>query len=428
MPISTTQSKPKLSFLELQKDAERQNTLAIAKREDVARSRITFGVSSALALQNALKKSSKKNEVLEGYCYKLLQCAKCSNHWVGEDLLNKETGELYPANGVIKACGLKLCPSCVALTSKRSRKELMLSLKNQKLQSGENYNFITKTIPNPNLSLLLTRKIIYRADTLMRKREYSIKHIRGGVKSEEFTITENGFHYHIHSLCITKFLSFEQFRKEWTDCVRIAFEEFSILFEVKNKDGLLSVKIERVSSSQNSLKGAVQEVCKYITKSDSWEKLPEKDLMEIASIERFPRMFELFGYFRFQRTENEILNFRQPFITYLIKYLLINAVLQILEYLKKEIEKLGQNAILDTKEISDGNIFDFAKFSGNSPPNETEKRQRQLNWRRHIENFGLKSYQVRHSDETELASEYRRFVLKTKHPYATFWTLAGEAI
>ena len=217
-------------------------------------------------------------------------------------------------------------------------------------------------------------------------------------------------------------MSFEQFRKEWTDCVRIAFEEFNIPFEVKNKDGLLSVKIERVTASPNGLKGAVQEVCKYITKSDSWEKLPEKDLMEIASIERFPRMFELFGYFRFQRTANEVLNFRHPFVT----YLLINAVLQILEYLKEEIEKFGQNTILDTKQISDGEIFDFAKFSGNSPPDEKEKRQRQLNWRRHIEHFGLESYQVRHSDERELASEYRRFVLKTKHPYASFRTLDGQ--
>lgn len=427
MQISTDQTKPKFSLIELQKNAERQNALAIAKREDVAQSRISFGTSSALALQNALKKRSKKNEVLEGYCYKLLQCAERSNHWIGEDLFNSETGELYPANGVVKACGLKLCPSCVAMASKRSRKELTLSLKNLKLLSNESYISITKTMPNPNLSVLKSRKIIYRAETLMRKRDYVINHIRGGAKSEEFTVTKIGYHYHIHSLCVASFLSYERFRKEWTDCVRIAFEEENIPFEVNTKDGLLMVRIDKVNSSKNGLKGAVQEVCKYITKSDSWEKIPEKDLMEIASIERFPRMFELFGCFRLNRTENEILNFQQSYLTYLIKFLLINNVLQVLEYLIEEIEKLGQNTILDTKQISDGKIFDFAKFSGNSPPDEKEKRQRQLNWRRHIENFGLESYKVRHLNETELMSEYRRFVLKAKHPYATFWTLDGVA-
>lgn len=293
-------------------------TLSLENREAVAESRISFGNSSALALRDAIAENGLPTQAIAGVFYRLRACALPSNHWVADDLHNQKTGELYAGNGTLLSCGSKLCPNCIAKASNRSRKELNLSLKNQKLFTGESYKFITLTVPNPDLPLLKTRAVLDRAWTLFRKREYFIDHIRGGSKSEEFTVTKNGYHYHYHLFCVARFLNYDRLRREWTSCVETAFKEFNLPFEVNNKDGLLSVVVKKVNSSRSGLKGAIQEVCKYITKSDSWENIPRKDLLEIASIKRFPRMFELFRFFRDQRNVNAIISFQHPFITYLL--------------------------------------------------------------------------------------------------------------
>jgi len=116
---------------------------------------------------------------------------------------------------------------------------------------------------------------------------------RGGVKSEEFTVTKNGFHYHLHCIFLSKWLLFNEVRRTWTDCVRQAFAEHERPFEVKTSDGMLIIKIKQITPTEAS----IQEVCKYITKSDSWGKLRSTDFLDIALIPRWFRMFELMGSF-----------------------------------------------------------------------------------------------------------------------------------
>jgi hypothetical protein len=393
-----------------------QNSLQnseLNKREDVAESRISFGHSSALALRDALKQSKVTDEEVWGLCYRIWTCSDRENHWVGDDLHNTETGELYAGNGNLWSCGSKLCPSCVAKASKRSREELKLSVKNQKLLTGEMYQFITLTIPNPNLPLIQTRAVIDRIWTLFRKRDYFKQKVKGGSKSEEFTLTKNGYHYHYHLLCITRFLNFTEFRREWSECIEIAFREFNLPCEFKTEDGLAMVKIKRLSSSVNGLKGAIQEVCKYVTKSDSWEKLPQKDLIEIASIKRFWRMFEIFGSFRTQRNANVVLESPNVFVTYLLTKL----VVEILKYVQTG-ERI---TILDTKQISDGECSDEL---GNLPE-KVPKRQRELSWRRYIFENGLESYFEKLAEQVEKTRYARKCFLSLKYKYATFRTLDG---
>jgi hypothetical protein len=288
--------------------------------------------------------------------------------------------------------------------------------------TGEAYRFITLTVPNPNLPLLKTRAILDRCFTLFRKRDYFIRHIRGASKSEEFTITPNGYHYHFHFLAVTRFISWEAFRREWTDIVERVFEENQIPFSVATADGMLMVRIDKVTGSVNGLKGAVQEVCKYITKSDSWEKIPEEDLIEVAAVERFPRMFELLGSFRTQRAANAILAFHHPIVT----LLLIRAIVLMLRKLKEIIKRDGAHTILDTKCLSDGKVSDLDRFSGASPPGPSLKPARQLNWRRYIEQFGLDNYRLRLVGDIENAREYRKCALRMKYPFASFRTLDGQ--
>jgi hypothetical protein len=393
-----------------------QNSLQnseLNKREDVAESRISFGHSSALALRDALKQGKVTDEEVWGLCYRIWTCSDRENHWVGDDLHNTETGELYAGNGNLWSCGSKLCPSCVAKASKRSREELKLSVKNQKLLTGEMYQFITLTIPNPNLPLIQTRAVIDRIWTLFRKRDYFKQKVKGGSKSEEFTLTKNGYHYHYHLLCITRFLKYKEFRREWSECIEIAFREFNLPCEFKTEDGLAMVKIKRLSSSVNGLKGAIQEVCKYVTKSDSWEKLPQKDLIEIASIKRFWRMFEIFGSFRTQRNANVVLESPKVFVTYLLTKL----VVEILKYVQTG-ERI---TILDTKQISDGENLDEL---GNLPE-KVPKRQRELSWRRYILENGLESYFEKLAEQVEKTRYARKCFLSLKYKYAIFRTLDG---
>jgi hypothetical protein len=350
-------------------------------------------------------------------CNRVWACSEPENHFVGDDLHNRQTGELYAGNGNLWGCRSKLCPSCVAKASRRSRKELTLALKNQKLLTGESYQFITLTMPNPGLPLLQTRSIMDTAWTLFRKRDYYIQQVRGGSKNEEFTITKNGYNYHFHLLCVTKFLSYSKFRHEWTECLKIAFSKLNLPVEFNTSDGLAMVKIERVNSSVNGLKGAIQEVCKYVTKSDSWEKISEKDLLDIAAIERFPRMFELLGFFRTQRNANSLLESPNVFITYLLSKLLI----EVLKKLEQIINKDGQTFILDTKEISDGkHSTELEKL-----PDKIPKSKRQVNWRKYIAEFGLTQYIDRLTEQVSRTRDARKCFLKQKYEFAVFHTMDG---
>jgi hypothetical protein len=397
-----------------------QNSLQnsnLTERENVAEKRIALGASSAYALRRAIIHNKITNEEVHGLCHRVWTCSEPENHFVGDDLHNRQTGELYAGNGNLWGCGSKLCPSCVAKSSNRSRKELNLALKNQKLFTGEMYQFITLTMPNPNLALLQTRSIMDRAWSLFRKRDYFVEKIRGGSKSEEFTITENGYHYHFHLLCVTRFLSFENFRREWTECLITAFREANLPCKFNTADGLAMVKIKRLNSSANALKGAVQEVCKYVTKSDSWEKISEKDLLDIAKIARFPRMFELFRFFRTQRNVNAVLEFPNVFITYLISQLLT----ELIENIKEIIETGSKNIILDTKEISDGENSSEPR----ELPDKVPKPERQANWRKYIAEFGLEDYLERLAEQVYKTRETRKYFLKYKYEYATFRTMDG---
>jgi plasmid rolling circle replication initiator protein Rep len=409
----------------------------LSERENVAEKRIAFGVSSALALRRALIHNEIEEQEPWGLAKRIWTCSERENHFVGDDLHNRETGELYAGNGNLWGCGSKLCPSCVAKSSIRSRKELTLALKNQKLFTGESYQLITLTMPNPNLPLLLTRSIMDRAWSLFRKRDYFIEKIRGGSKSEEFTITENGYHYHFHLLCVTRFLSFDKFRREWTECLQIAFSEQNLHCEFKTADNLAMVNIKKLNSSANGLKGAILEVCKYVTKSDSWEKISEKDLLDIANVKRFPRMFELFRLFRTQRNVNVKLDINSGF-NFRIIYSLLSIVSEsfrskdkkrmrrafvfLLRFCRgQEVFDFDGDTILDTKEISDGE-----KFSRSANlPEKVPKRRKEVGWREYILKNGLERYFEKLAEQVGKTREARKYFLSLKYEYATFHTLDG---
>lgn len=256
--------------------------------------RLEAGRSVVTALQISAKqlKDYDRREC-EALAMRISRCNAKSNAWLQPDAYSLETGECYDAAGTFWNCNSKLCPNCLAKQSARSRKKLREALQQQKLIIGERLYFATFTIKNPGLSLSRTRELVYRAWSLFRKRKLCVDLVRGGAKTEEFTVTKGGFHYHLHTILLSRYLHFNEIRRLWTECVQTAFDEAGLELQINTSDGMLLVNVQHVKSREQT----INEVCKYITKSDSWAKMPPAALAEISLVRRWCRMFELFGSF-----------------------------------------------------------------------------------------------------------------------------------
>ena len=262
-------------------------------------------IEAGNAIAEFLEETTDKAHVadrheLRALATRLRFCNHPANSFLVKNATANASTETFDAIGRLWRCGSKLCPDCLARQSRLNRKKVRVALSAQRMRRGDRYYFTTFTIPNEGLPLVLARSIVNRAWTLFRKRKLCASLIRGGLKTEEFTVTSKGYHYHLHCLFLSKFLLFQEVRRNWTECVETAFEEHEQTFVCRNKDGMLSVVVKTVKPDERML----QEVCKYITKSDSWLKLQSKDLHEIALIRKWNRMFELFGSFRSLSSED----------------------------------------------------------------------------------------------------------------------------
>lgn len=226
-------------------------------------------------------------------------CNSRDNLWRGKAMINFETGELYDGSGRFWYCNSRLCPCCASRSARGHRKLVREALK-LPLLVGQYRKFVTFTIPNHGRSLHESRRIVNYAWSLMRKRAWWKRTIKGGCKSEEFTLTRTGIHYHVHSILISKYILFEILRSEWTKAYMKAAERFGLPISVATADSLLIVNVRNISNRDQ----AANEVCKYITKSDSWKKLNPTDLLDVLRLKRFPRVFEMFGTWRNTATAN----------------------------------------------------------------------------------------------------------------------------
>jgi len=286
-------------------------------------------------------------------------------------VVDKHTGEILPLQTHLWRCNSKLCPDCLAKERRRNRRKIELAIAQQKLFIGESYNFITFTVPNLGLNLLATRALVSASWQLFRKRKWTKSVIIGYAKSEEFTLTRKGYHYHIHLLVRSKYIFFDRLRTEWTECVRAAYKAAGIDLKVSTADRLLIVNCQRVSS----VTGAIKEVCKYITKSDSWRKISKKELLQVALITRWHRMFELGGTFA-ERNRN-----KAP----------LPSTTDELNFFKEpDASSVINKIILDNKNLSDG-----------GRPSSTES------WRKQLHTLGLKAYALKLTAQIKSTQERR---------------------
>ena len=286
---------------------------AIAKEHEYRSHSAAIITELKLAEQTAITAHKRQLHALIG---RLQLCNHAENLYRVIGAYRETNGTTSDSVGRFWRCNSKLCPSCLARQSRINRNKLRAAIDQQQPKKKQTYKFITMTIPNPDLSLVMTRSIVQYAWSLFRKRSLFRALVEGGAKSEEFTLTPNGYHYHLHILALTDWILYAEFRRTWTDCVETSFIEH----DHKDKWQESQAERERLNAEWNAkhpneepkedtdlivvikecqpTESAIHEVCKYVTKSDSWSKIDRKDLIEIAMIRRWSRMFELFGSFK----------------------------------------------------------------------------------------------------------------------------------
>jgi hypothetical protein len=379
-------------------------------RVGVALGRIARGKRVARAIVRACGACGSDVKMPRAVAGRIQMCASPANHWTGDVFINPETGETEEGNGTLWSCASRLCQSCVSKMAARSRGELRVAVGYYKLNPRERYYFLTFTAPArvERLTLKQSRAVIVRAWQLLRRRG-EWRQVEGGAKSEEFTLRAWGHHYHIHVLGVSRWIVTKTLRAAWTECLMKAYGEAGLAWRCGTSDGLARVHVELVTPRDvktrrskgagdiglRGLNSAILESAKYLTKSDSWEKLDAGDLVETAAVERWGRMFELFGCLRDARKAAR-------------------------EATKQETQ--ASSSYVHTTEIKDGEL---SVASGTDPPKEMVKERRRT-WRDELRERNIDEWRSWQLMKVKQTIEARRSVLWLKYPHATFYDLNGE--
>lgn len=254
-----------------------------------------LGRATATYLLDILKKFPHESTDYKAFVAERIRlCNDPKNFWFAKDF-KARNGDRFNASGKYFHCNSVVCSSCQQHRSRDKRRRLRSVLKLIEPRSNESFQFVTLTVPNGNRSLYDNHKFVDYAFSLLRKRKWFIETFRGAVKCYEFTKTPKGMHFHVHMLSLSRYIQFNKLRVEWTDCVRKALKKkFDEDMTVHTADQLLFANVKKVYD----LDSMVFELTKYITKSDSWLKVKQLELLEYATADQLPRMFEMLGKFR----------------------------------------------------------------------------------------------------------------------------------
>jgi hypothetical protein len=361
---------------------------------------------------------SSENPLMMAQAERIKRCCSDDNLFVGEDFHTSD-GELFEGKGSLWACNSRLCPNCVGKLSKRNRRIIRYVIENQKLLVGENWYAVNFTLPNLNLKdveLPLIAEIMQAAwkrfsalETRANKKPTWFQNIiRGGFKNCEFTYTENEiYHYHLHTLLVAKSRigrdNFIEIRRHWTKALIFAFDKFGIELKINSKDGLANVFVEKRKFNSRNREKTINELCKYVTKNESWREIPIDQLETVVAVPRFWRMFESFGVCRQTARKMNEKTVKTP----------ANADYES----ANQSANLNDDAYLDTNELINRRENELLKEG---------KRSRRVSWRIRVKEIPLWQYKMELADEIEEVQRFRKFQLQRRFEFATFQTLGGE--
>lgn len=389
---SLQNTKPKLSLLERQKNKNLDGEFISGVLRDSSDGRLVQGLSD-----------------------RIWACCQYNNLFTADDLHTAD-GELYEGRGQLWACNSRLCPICTGRLAKRNRKISRYIVENEKLFVGENWYFITLTMPDlslTDLSLMDCRNVINKTWRKFSRSKWFKDISRGGMKDEEFTVGEQQqYHYHLHlmAVCRTRIQrnSFREIRHEWTRALEKAFRELDIEFQCNTADGLAVCNVQKVWNKERS----ILELCKYITKTTDWARIPPAQLADIATVKRFPRMFETYGVCKETAKQSRA---------------------------KAKSKTNEPDTYLDTKKItvSENDSSDHQEFDADTiredisdsgePANSHAPPPKRKTWRELCRILPRKDWIKHLEDEISKVQDYRRRQLRDKFAFASFKTLNGTA-
>ncbi len=363
-------------------------------------------------------------------------CADPSNHFTATDLVTSNgTGECFDGYGILAGCGHKLCHACIAKDGKGNRREAEYAYKTvtEKMLVNERWRFVTFTMPPIYEGIVITNKILRTAWRSFVNSEYFSETFRGSIKGIEFTmgdkrIKRKRYHWHIHLLALGFFIDKDELKARWTNHVERAFKKFGLVFQSQAKDGFAVVNVQDIvarvsdSSKEKTREGALSDVCKYMTKSESWRDVPAAHLLEVASIRRWSRMFSTTGVCRevleAKNNAKKALKEAQSFAS--AEREAKRAAL------RASIKTTSENLETETKDLCSYNGLNVRFFeqdssvaiSGSSLPVKMEMGRE--SWRDMASRVGLSAYFLHRAKQMTLQIIVRKSQLVEKFGFATF--------
>jgi hypothetical protein len=429
------------------------------------------------------------SKAARGESHLLKACASPSNTHTIENLLSKD-GELFDGHGTRACCHSRLCPSCSALRKRRIRAGVREGIErgDGAARAGDRWRFITLTTPTfAGVELQIVRSVVNRAWRLFMKRTWYESIARAGVKGEEYTLGDerriasegrawslgtDGYHFHIHLLLLCGFVDWKRLGEEWTESLTEACRAVELQCDIRTAHGRAVVDVRQVVDKKKrgrfiTTEGAINEVCKYLTKHKTFLQMPDAELLKLIEMKRWSRSVELLGECRKpraketrpRRTKAERAAFEEAARGAELMPVLIEARLQALKdngeqraeqrdargrviragvddfdlerQARSELSVCGalewktvraviaRTSYLDTENLifRDDRERQEAIFKRRTRANPLRELLRIMDYERWCEMVDEYFFQVREWRKTQLARRY---------PYATFRTLAGE--
>jgi len=241
--------------------------------------------------------------------------------------LNRQDGTFFEGKGALWLSGSRLDPFYRAVERTRTRKRVLQALSQVRAKHGELWRFVTLTVPTPiGVDCKTVIELLQLSWVLFRKRKWWIALVLAGIKSVEFTLgdekrlrsegrewdhTRDGYHVHLHLLVLSKWIDWSALGEEWTECLKEAARRNGIQLQIRTSHGRAVVHVllvtDRKSKSKAaiSFEGAIQEVCKYITKTEALLRIPPSELVGVFHALRRKRMVETLGECRHSERAND---------------------------------------------------------------------------------------------------------------------------
>ncbi len=337
--------------------------------------------------------------VARAVAFRLKRCADERNLWTATDLHRESDGELYRGTGGLWSCGNRLCLTCCASMARASRRQgreaidklNLLFDKRTQFRQGLRWRSLVLTMPLMK-GADVTDSIARINDAFRRltNRQFWKSRVKGGIKSVEFTVRPNGFHAHIHLLLLSGFIpaNAERAKKSRTPSGNLQDEMKHCLTAAGARvEGSPIVWVadtkrqgERTHGDEITLEKALAENCKYLTKTESWDSIPDSQLVKVAEVKRWARMFEVLGAARGVSD-------------------------------KEADKKRGEVEGAERTSVHTPSLFNGEKSA---------------TWRQELARMPFEEWKLWMKDRIRRAQEFRVKQLKTKFPYALFTPLSDS--